>query len=214
MRHTPAPVAPAPADEIDAAEKQPVIDSPNAFVDERELPSEETAISSSGTEPASEMSLEEARAILPEPIVPGVEVEAAPEDEPQAAHVMEAAPAPVAETFTVPIAEPELTAPPTPVEAVAQPEPAPLNQSADDDVSFELEQALGPIVSEATEREVGSAFDDLQFAVRNEQRRSFDEIAQEIMRPLLQEWLDNNLPTLVERLVREEIERVARGGRR
>ncbi|TPJ53497.1 DUF2497 domain-containing protein, partial [Mesorhizobium sp. B2-6-7] len=24
-------------------------------------------------------------------------------------------------------------------------------------------------------------------------------------------WLDNNLPTLVERLVREEIERVARG---
>ncbi|RUZ12587.1 DUF2497 domain-containing protein, partial [Mesorhizobium sp. M7A.F.Ca.CA.001.09.1.1] len=27
----------------------------------------------------------------------------------------------------------------------------------------------------------------------------------------LQDWLDNNLPTLVERLVREEIERVARG---
>ena len=31
---------------------------------------------------------------------------------------------------------------------------------------------------------------------------------------LLQEWLDDNLPTLVERLVREEIERVARGPRR
>jgi len=29
---------------------------------------------------------------------------------------------------------------------------------------------------------------------------------------MLQDWLDNNLPTLVERLVREEIERVARGG--
>ncbi|MBZ9917266.1 DUF2497 domain-containing protein, partial [Mesorhizobium sp. BR1-1-7] len=29
--------------------------------------------------------------------------------------------------------------------------------------------------------------------------------------PMLQDWLDNNLPTLVERLVREEIERVARG---
>ena len=28
---------------------------------------------------------------------------------------------------------------------------------------------------------------------------------------MLQDWLDNNLPTLVERLVREEIERVARG---
>ena len=84
----------------------------------------------------------------------------------------------------------------------------------DDEVSLDLEQALEPILSEAAERQVSSAFDDLSFAVRNEQRRSFDEIAQEIMRPLLQDWLDNNLPTLVERLVREEIERVARGGRR
>ncbi|MBX4420684.1 DUF2497 domain-containing protein, partial [Mycobacterium tuberculosis] len=31
---------------------------------------------------------------------------------------------------------------------------------------------------------------------------------------LLQDWLDNNLPNLVERLVREEIERVARGAKR
>ncbi len=84
----------------------------------------------------------------------------------------------------------------------------------DDAVSLDLERALDPILSEATERQVSSAFEDLSFAIRNEQRRSFDEIAQEIMRPLLQDWLDNNLPTLVERLVREEIERVARGGRR
>ncbi|TGV63965.1 DUF2497 domain-containing protein, partial [Mesorhizobium sp. M00.F.Ca.ET.149.01.1.1] len=36
-------------------------------------------------------------------------------------------------------------------------------------------------------------------------------MAEEMLRPMLQDWLDNNLPTLVERLVREEIERVARG---
>jgi cell pole-organizing protein PopZ len=42
-------------------------------------------------------------------------------------------------------------------------------------------------------------------------RRSFEELAEEMMRPMLQDWLDNNLPALVERLVREEIERVARG---
>ncbi|TIO67154.1 MAG: DUF2497 domain-containing protein, partial [Mesorhizobium sp.] len=41
--------------------------------------------------------------------------------------------------------------------------------------------------------------------------KSFDEMAEEMLRPMLQDWLDNNLPTLVERLVREEIERVARG---
>jgi cell pole-organizing protein PopZ len=30
---------------------------------------------------------------------------------------------------------------------------------------------------------------------------------------MLKQWLDDNLPVLVERLVRAEIERVARGGR-
>lgn len=84
----------------------------------------------------------------------------------------------------------------------------------EEEVSLDLAQALEPILSESTERQVSAAFEDLSFAVRSEQRRSFDEIAQGIMRPLLQDWLDNNLPTLVERLVREEIERVARGGKR
>jgi cell pole-organizing protein PopZ len=34
-----------------------------------------------------------------------------------------------------------------------------------------------------------------------------------MLRPMLRVWLDDNLPTIVERLVRAEIERVARGGR-
>lgn len=96
-------------------------------------------------------------------------------------------------------------------------EPVAINEfetSMEEEVSLDLVQALEPILSESTERQVSAAFEDLSFAVRSEQRRSFDEIAQEIMRPLLQDWLDNNLPTLVERLVREEIERVARGGKR
>lgn len=37
--------------------------------------------------------------------------------------------------------------------------------------------------------------------------------AQEVLRPMLKQWLDDNLPVLVERLVRAEIERVARGRR-
>ncbi len=40
------------------------------------------------------------------------------------------------------------------------------------------------------------------------------EYAREMLRPMLRAWLDDNLPTIVERLVRAEIERVARGGRR
>jgi cell pole-organizing protein PopZ len=34
-----------------------------------------------------------------------------------------------------------------------------------------------------------------------------------MLKSLLKQWLDDNLPALVERLVREEIERVARRGR-
>jgi uncharacterized protein len=73
--------------------------------------------------------------------------------------------------------------------------------------------AARAIVSPTTIKQVSAAFDDLNHAVEAETRRTFDEIAEEILRPMLQEWLDDNLPRLVERLVREEIQRVARGSR-
>lgn len=70
------------------------------------------------------------------------------------------------------------------------------------------------LVSPAVGAQVASSFGALVEAVEAGPRRSFDEIAEEMLRPMLQEWLDDNLPTLVERLVREEIARVARGPRR
>jgi uncharacterized protein len=36
-------------------------------------------------------------------------------------------------------------------------------------------------------------------------------MVRDMLRPMVKTWLDDNLPTLVERLVREEIQRVARG---
>ncbi|ESW71834.1 PopZ family protein [Mesorhizobium sp. C277A] len=67
------------------------------------------------------------------------------------------------------------------------------------------------IVSEHTGRQVAAAFGELSEAFASRSKKTFDEMAEEMLRPMLQDWLDNNLPTLVERLVREEIERVARG---
>jgi cell pole-organizing protein PopZ len=116
---------------------------------------------------------------------------------------------PVGVASEIDFAEPSEASPTSTAPATERPV-----ENVDEGVSLDLQRALEPILSETAERQVSAAFDDLSFAVRSEQRRSFDEIAQEIMRPLLQDWLDNNLPTLVERLVREEIERVARGGRR
>ena len=40
-----------------------------------------------------------------------------------------------------------------------------------------------------------------------------EDSIREMLRPLLKQWLDDNLPVIVERLVRQEIERVARGRR-
>jgi cell pole-organizing protein PopZ len=74
--------------------------------------------------------------------------------------------------------------------------------------------AAPSLISAGTGQQVARAFQDLAAAVDSAERRSFDEIAEDLLRPMLQDWLDDNLPTLVERLVREEIERVARGPRR
>lgn len=41
-------------------------------------------------------------------------------------------------------------------------------------------------------------------------KQTLEHLITEIMRPLLKEWLDNNLPATVERLVKSEIERIAR----
>lgn len=70
------------------------------------------------------------------------------------------------------------------------------------------------LLSLATGEQVARSFGELAAAIDGTQRRSLDEMAEEMLRPMLQEWLDDNLPTLVERLVREEIERIARGPRR
>ena len=79
----------------------------------------------------------------------------------------------------------------------------------------EIQEISAPsLISLGTGQQVARSFQDLAAAVDQAERRSFDEIAEDLLRPMLQEWLDDNLPTLVERLVREEIERVARGPRR
>jgi hypothetical protein len=42
--------------------------------------------------------------------------------------------------------------------------------------------------------------------------RTLEDMVREILRPMLKSWLDENLPAMVERMVRSEIERVARRG--
>ena len=72
----------------------------------------------------------------------------------------------------------------------------------------EVEAFRGALVSPSVDDAVTGSFDRLKRSVGDD----LDAKAEAILRPMLREWLDENLPTMVERLVREEIERVARGG--
>lgn len=68
-----------------------------------------------------------------------------------------------------------------------------------------------PIISSATAAAVDSAFNALAHTVLVQNAKTLEDLVKEMLRPMLQHWLDNNLPSVVERLVRQEIERVARG---
>jgi hypothetical protein len=43
-----------------------------------------------------------------------------------------------------------------------------------------------------------------------EGQRTIEDMVREMLRPLLKEWLDSNLPHLVERVVQEEVSRLVR----
>lgn len=71
--------------------------------------------------------------------------------------------------------------------------------------SNEAAKFKGALMSSNTDQIVNEAFEELRRVTMD----NIDEKTESMLRPMLSEWLDNNLPTLVERLVREEIERVS-----
>ena len=69
----------------------------------------------------------------------------------------------------------------------------------------------GQLISGATSAAVDSAFSALAQTVLVQNARTLEDLVREMLRPMLKSWLDDNLPGMVERLVRAEIERVSRG---
>jgi cell pole-organizing protein PopZ len=67
------------------------------------------------------------------------------------------------------------------------------------------------LLSPRTTAAVDSAFNSLAQTVLVANSRTLDDLVREMLRPMLKAWLDDNLPNMVERLVRTEIERVSRG---
>ena len=67
------------------------------------------------------------------------------------------------------------------------------------------------ILSRSTVSAVESAFNTLAHTVLSNNARTLEDLVKEMLRPMLKSWLDDNLPGLVERIVKSEIERVSRG---
>jgi len=105
---------------------------------------------------------------------------------------------------------PQIVAPPPqafvppPMPAFAHDEPS--HASA---APFDMAQLL----SDQTSSAVNNAFGHLAHTVLSNNARTLEDLVKDMLKPMLKTWLDDNLPTMVERLVRAEIERVARGGR-
>ncbi|MBB4238077.1 hypothetical protein GGD57_004681 [Rhizobium esperanzae] len=155
-------------------------------------------------------------AVMPEPRA------AAPQPQThQAQPAFTAAPAPQHVAIQQPAPEPVLMEAPEVVVAeqaaaieTAPPALEPAQSSAERFLPSVMEEVQPTLLSEDAGLQISRSFEELAAAIDGAERRSLDEIAEDMLRPMLREWLDDNLPTLVERLVREEIERVARGPRR
>jgi cell pole-organizing protein PopZ len=175
-------------------------------------------------EPTMEEILASIRRIISEDDAPPAEgEEAAPAGEPVAAAEAEPEPEPEAEPAA---AAPEHV-------AAAEPEPAPLVEeealeltekvethgdldviptAAPEPASAPAAVSMENLVGERASSAAASAFGALSAAITMPRGdRTLEDVVRELLRPLLQQWLDDNLPAIVQQTVEAEVERIARG---
>ena len=192
----------------------------------------------SAHEPTMEEILASIRRIISEDDAPE-EAKAEPEPEPVAAKP-EPAPAPAPAVAERPVSAPEPVAfvedeDDDVLELTDTFEPAPSTVSIGDIDAYEPEPAPAPapvaakpapayiaeskmdggLVSERTESVAALSFGSLASSLLvPHSDRTLEDVARDLLRPLLQAWLDQHLPSIVEEQVRIEVERIARQARR
>lgn len=116
--------------------------------------------------------------------------------------------------LTDPIApEPELP----PLETVGDldvysPEPEPAYTPPPAAPVFDRDEVADQLVGVSAASAAASAFGSLSSALlMPKDGRTLEDVVRELLRPLLKEWLDQNLPRIVETKVEEEVQRISRG---
>ena len=77
----------------------------------------------------------------------------------------------------------------------------------------DVEHEGGALLSSTSDAAITSSFEALTSSLALQKNLAIETLAREMLRPMLKSWLDEHLPAMVERLVCQEIERVARGNR-
>lgn len=159
---------------------------------EEEAPAEEADEPEAAAEP-------EPMAAEPEPEPEEVfEPEPAPEPEPPVLELTE----PFEDDQDVAFEEPEVDF----VDRVEEPEPEPEPEPV------RAEPGPDGLIGDVAAGAAAAAFGRLSqhIAVSVDDAVTLEQIVRDMLKPLLKDWLDENLPGLVERLVEEEISRVTR----
>jgi cell pole-organizing protein PopZ len=77
---------------------------------------------------------------------------------------------------------------------------------------FNRDEVAETLVGATASSAAASAFGSLSSALlMPKDARTLEDVVRELLRPLLKEWLDQNLPRIVETKVEEEVQRIARG---
>ncbi len=93
-------------------------------------------------------------------------------------------------------------------EESAREEPAPAPSLPDENLADDIADSL---IEPATAAAVSSAFSQLGNLGLGDKDLTLEKMVREMLRPMLKEWLNENLPSIVERTVRREVERLSRG---
>ena len=150
------------------------------------------------------------------PAEPEPEPQSQPQPQPQPEAESQREPESGAESHPEPEPEPL----PEPVSA-AEPEPVIAEREAAHEAVSASPSVNEPLVSEHAALLTASAFGDLAATVDEAAKlrsatslpppgRTLEDLVAEILRPMLKEWLDENLPAIVRARVDEEVARIAR----
>ena len=196
-----------------------ILASIRRIISEDDAPAESAPAAAAPAEPESEPEPEPEAEVSPAMMdeTPSVQEPAASDED--VLELTDTYEAPVAESIgdlDVSPAEPEVD--PFPVESVSESVFAPEPEHPADTTSIGAPTGYDTLVGDSAAASAASAFAGLASSLRKPEPMetstpsgpTLDELARALLRPMLKEWLDANLPAIVEAQVRKEVERIAR----